>query len=196
MFNREPLWWRVRTAIAGAMGWTDPAAQMNAALAQHPEKIRAIRMTVRNGSRLAMGLQPTMVFNPGWYWGPQRGAALLEVVRVEGSRLFVRDASPGAATPMCCTTCWLAATWPWLPLPALPPGVVIDIRTLRLEGWVRGWAGGGGGGTGSEGRGGLVALSLVPKTSAPWQNRVLSLPTDALSVLKVRYDWVRMEFLP
>ncbi|PNG99352.1 hypothetical protein TSOC_014873, partial [Tetrabaena socialis] len=126
--------------------------------------------------------------------------------------------------------CWLAATWPWLPLPALPPGVVIDIRTLRLEGWVDTTTGcvdfnfvssfattlaglwatqplevearmGSGEQAGcvfhavGERLVGadatLVALSLVPKTSAPWQNRVLSLPTDALSVLKVR-----MEFLP
>lgn len=34
------------------------------------------------------------------------------------------------------STCWLAATWPWLPIPALPLGVSIAIRTRRLEGWI------------------------------------------------------------
>lgn len=39
-------------------------------------------MTVLNGSRLAMGWQPTMVFNPGWNWGrPERVGSLLEVGR-------------------------------------------------------------------------------------------------------------------
>lgn len=52
---------------------------------------------------------------------------------MEGSRLHVRDPAPGPSPPMTCTTCWLAATWPWLPLPALPPGVIIHIRTLKLE---------------------------------------------------------------
>ncbi|KXZ46039.1 hypothetical protein GPECTOR_47g314 [Gonium pectorale] len=153
------------------------------------------------------------------------------VVRVEGSRLHVRDPQPAPSPPMSCSTCWLAATWPWLPLPALPPGVAIDIRTLRLEGWIdvqsgevdfefvssfctrlacglwstqplavtaRMATGEQRGGVfhavGERLRGAnatLVALSLVPPTSDPWQNAVLQLPTDALSVLKVR-----MEFLP
>ncbi len=34
----------------------------------------------------------------------------------------------------------------------------------------------------------LVALSRVPKTPDPYQNALLMLPTDALSVLKVRSD--------
>jgi hypothetical protein len=32
-----------------------------------------------------------------------------------------------------------------------------------------------------------VALSKVPETPDKWQNKVLMLPTDALSVLKVRH---------
>lgn len=61
----------------------------------------------------------------------------VQVVRVEGRRLHVRSSASGSPSPpMSCTTCWLAATWPWLPLPALPPGVVIDIRTKSLEGWI------------------------------------------------------------
>lgn len=59
--------------------------------------------------------------------------ASVQVVRVEGSRLYVRDPSPAPSPPMCVTTCWLAATWPLLPLPALPPGVAIDVQTKELE---------------------------------------------------------------
>ncbi|KAG2491658.1 hypothetical protein HYH03_010027 [Edaphochlamys debaryana] len=231
MFNRRPLWRRLYARVAEALGFRDPVAAMNEALARQPDKIRAVRMTVRNGSLLAMGLQPTMVFNPHWHWGPERGGSLLEVLRVEGSRLFVRDPSPAPSPPMTCLTCWLAATWPWLPLPALPPGVAIQTRTLRLEGWVDVGTGEvefdfvssfetqlAGGlwktqplsvaakmGTGSQSglvfaaagepvRGAkatLVALSLVPTTPDAWQNWVLTLPTDALTVLKVR-----LEFLP
>lgn len=37
-------------------------------------------MRVLNGSRLAMGPnQPTMVFNPQWYWGREKGGSFLEV---------------------------------------------------------------------------------------------------------------------
>ncbi|PNW78085.1 hypothetical protein CHLRE_10g463800v5 [Chlamydomonas reinhardtii] len=220
-----------RCVAAKTLGWHDPAAEMNAALAKQPDKIRAVRMTVLNGSRLAMGWQPTMVFNPGWNWGrPERVGSLLEVTRVEGSRLHVRDPAPGPSPPMTCTTCWLAATWPWLPLPALPPGVIIHIRTLKLEGWIdlatgevdldfassfatslagglwatqplavaARMASGEQAGTvfhavGERLRGAdatLVALSEVPPTSDAAQNAVLMLPTDALSVLKVRLEFI------
>ncbi len=59
--------------------------------------------------------------------------ASAQVVRVEGSRLYVRDPTPAPSPPMCVTTCWLAATWPLLPLPALPPGMAIDVQTKELE---------------------------------------------------------------
>ncbi|EFJ49112.1 hypothetical protein VOLCADRAFT_90413 [Volvox carteri f. nagariensis] len=220
----------LRTYEVGALGLHDRVAESNTALAKQPDRIAAVRMKVLNGSRLAMGFQPTMVFNPGWHWGPERGGSLLEVVRVEGTRLFVRDYRPGPSPPMSCFTCWLAATWPWLPLPAMPPGFSIDIRTRRLEGWIdtatgevdfhfgssfasRVWGGlwstqplavdarmatGELEGlvfhaVGDRLRGAhatLVALSLVPPTSDSWQNWVLQLPTDALSVLKVRLEYL------
>jgi hypothetical protein len=61
---------------------------------------------------------------------------LLQVARVEGRRLHVRVPEPAPSPPMNCVTCWLAATWPWLPLPALPRGININIRTRKLQGWM------------------------------------------------------------
>ncbi|GIL61447.1 hypothetical protein Vafri_15892 [Volvox africanus] len=232
MFSYGPFYRRRYKAVAEFMGWRDYIAESNEVLSREPERISAVFMSVQNGGRLAIGGLFNAVYNPGWHWGLERGGSLLRVTRAEGSRLFVRDEFCGPAPPLSWTTCFLPYTWPFLMIPMLPPGLSINIRTTRLEGWIdiatgevdfvfnSAFSASLAGGlikweppplavdakmgtaeqTGSvfhaagERLNGadatLVALSVVPRTDNKWQNLLMGLPTDALSVLKVR-----MEFL-
>jgi hypothetical protein len=93
-----------------------------------------VKLTVLNGSQLAIGSLPMFRYNPqwshasGWSQGP--------VVRVEGRRLHVAVDVATAHMPSqsCCTT-FLEALWP-LPVPAFPPGVSIQMVPLRLQGYI------------------------------------------------------------